>query len=103
LARFETQARGVCADTFLRQSTKLVPNVEAYPGHIACDGETKSELVVPLILDSPRGANQVSDTPDGLTVVGVLDLDCLAVSGFQEEDRLGLERIAKLITHSCDW
>jgi hypothetical protein len=46
---------------------------------------------------------QVSDTPDGLTVVGVLDLDCLALSGFQEEDRLGLERIARLITDSCDW
>lgn len=43
------------------------------------------------------------DTPDGLTVVGVLDLDCLALSGFKEEDRLGLERIARLITHSCYW
>jgi hypothetical protein len=46
---------------------------------------------------------QVSDIPDRPTVVGVMDLDCLALSGFQEEDRLGLERIARLITHSCDW
>ncbi|KAF9653974.1 GAF domain nucleotide-binding protein [Thelephora ganbajun] len=86
--------RGVCADAFLRQSSKLVPDVNAYPGHIPCDTDTKSELVVPLILDSPR---------DRLSVVGVLDLDCLALSGFQEEDRLGLERIARLITDSCDW
>ena len=54
------KARGVCADAYLRQSSRLVPNVDAYPGHIACDGETKSELVVPLILDNPRGADQVS-------------------------------------------
>ena len=46
---------------------------------------------------------QAYDTPDSLIVVGVLDLDCLALAGFQEEDRQGLERIATLITHSCDW
>ena len=57
-----TKARGVCADAFLRRSTKLVPDVEAYPGHIACDGETKSELVVPLVLGDLRSANQVSPT-----------------------------------------
>ncbi|KAF9793212.1 GAF domain nucleotide-binding protein [Thelephora terrestris] len=98
-----SQARGVCADAFLRKSSTLVPDVEAYPGHIACDGSTKSELVVPLILGNLSGANQIPDTPDGLTAVGVLDLDCLALSGFQEEDRLGMEKIARLITHSCDW
>ena len=46
---------------------------------------------------------QVPDSPHGLTVVGVLDLDCLALSGFHEEDRLGVERIARLIARSCDW
>ena len=46
---------------------------------------------------------QVSHSPDGHTAVGVLDLDCLALSGFEEEDRLGLERIARLIMDSCDW
>ena len=57
-----TNPRGVCADAFLRKSSILVPDVHAYPGHIACDGETKSELVVPLILqlDCLTGANQVS-------------------------------------------
>jgi L-methionine (R)-S-oxide reductase len=71
----------------------LVPEVDLYPGHIACDGDTKSELVCPLIVR--RG--------DGDVVVGVLDLDCLAVGGFGEEDRAGLERIAEFIASSCDW
>ena len=48
-------------------------------------------------------AVQVLDNLDGPTAVGVLDLDCLALGGFHEEDRLGLERIASLIANSCDW
>ncbi|KDQ55792.1 hypothetical protein JAAARDRAFT_37215 [Jaapia argillacea MUCL 33604] len=86
-------ARGVCADAFIRQATLLVPDVEAYPGHIACDGQTKSEIVSPLILE--RGTDRL--------VVGVLDLDCLALGGFTEEDKLGLERIAALVVNACDW
>lgn len=86
-------ARGVCAAAFLKRETVLVPDVEAYPGHIACDGETKSEIVCPLLLGQ-----------DGqVTALGVLDLDCLALNGFGEEDRIGLEKIAKLIVSSSDW
>lgn len=70
-----------------------MPEVDLYPGHIACDGETKSEIVCPLVLEH-----------DGVTtVLGVLDLDCLAVGGFNDEDKVGLEKIAKLIVNSCDW
>jgi len=90
------RARGVCADAFLQRKTALVPDVELYPGHIACDGDTKSEVVCPLILRS-QGDNAE------LRAVGVLDLDCLAIGGFDEEDKKGLERIAKLIVKSCDW
>jgi L-methionine (R)-S-oxide reductase len=90
------KARGVCADAFLQRKTALVPDVELYPGHIACDGDTKSEVVCPLILKSNGGNAEV-------TVLGVLDLDCLAVGGFDEEDRKGLERIAELVVKSCDW
>ncbi|OBZ70918.1 Free methionine-R-sulfoxide reductase, partial [Grifola frondosa] len=87
------KARGVCADAYLQRKTLLVPDVDAYPGHIACDGETKSEIVCPLILRH-----------DGEeTAIGVLDLDCLALSGFSEEDRAGLERIALLVVDACDW
>jgi len=69
--------------------TKLVPDVEMYPGHIACDGETKSEIVCPLV--------------SGHQVLGVLDLDCLALAGFDEEDQKGLEKIAELVVKACDW
>lgn len=76
------KARGVCADTFLQQRTIVVPDVEAYPGHIACDGETRSEVVCPLILRSG------DDT--ALRVLGVLDLDCLVEEGFDEDDKVPL-------------
>lgn len=73
--------------------TIVVPDVDAYPGHIACDGDTKSEIVCPLILKS-------SGKEVGL---GVLDLDCLAQSGFDDDDRTGLEKIAQLVVDACDW
>lgn len=71
----------------------MVEDVDAYPGHIACDGETKSEIVVPLIVEA-KGETHV---------LGVLDLDCLALKGFDGEDEKGLERIANLIVHASDW
>lgn len=84
------KARGVCADAYISRRTVLVPDVHTYPGHIACDGGTNSEVVVPLLL------------PDG-SAIGVLDLDCLAKDGFGEDDRVGVERIAKLVVQACDW
>lgn len=89
------KARGVCADAYLQRKTVLVQDVEAYPGHIACDGETKSEIVCPLLLTL---AGEESER-----ALGVLDLDCLALSGFDESDKVGLERIAKLVVDACDW
>lgn len=89
------KARGVCADAFIQRQTALVPDVDSYPGHIACDGDTKSEIVCPLILKR--------DDPQREVPLGVLDLDCLALGGFDEEDRAGLERIAELVVRSCDW
>ncbi|KAG5352597.1 hypothetical protein C0989_001631 [Termitomyces sp. Mn162] len=86
--------RGVCADAFNKRQTLRVPKVDLYPGHIACDGETKSEIVVPLLIPQDDGTEEA---------VGVLDLDCLAVGGFDADDEIGLNRIAKLIVSSCDW
>ena len=83
------KARGVCADAYTKAQTVLVPDVDKYPGHIACDGETKSEIVIPLLKDGQS--------------IGVLDLDCLALNAFDDEDKIGLERIAKLIVDSCRW
>lgn len=67
-----------------------MPNVDEYPGHIACDGETKSEVVIPLVIGNGE-------------TIGVLDLDCLALNGFTDQDKEGLEKIAKLIVDSSDW
>ena len=87
------KARGVCADAYVQRRTLVVSDVEKYPGHIACDGETKSEIVVPL----------VHDIAGQTIVLGVLDLDCLAIGGFGDEDQAGLEKIARLVVNSCDW
>ncbi|RPD78608.1 GAF domain nucleotide-binding protein [Lentinus tigrinus ALCF2SS1-7] len=89
------KARGVCADAYCQKKTLLVKDVDTYPGHIACDGETKSEIVCPLLLKLPNEGSE--------RAIGVLDLDCLALSGFDEADREGLEKIAKLIVDACDW
>jgi len=88
------KSRGVCADAFLQRKTVIVLDVEQYPGHIACDGDTKSEIVCPLIL-RPNNSNAVT--------LGVLDIDCLVEGGFDEEDRKGLEKIVELVVESCDW
>jgi L-methionine (R)-S-oxide reductase len=85
---------GVCAEAFLKRKTILVQNVHDHAGHIACDRDTKSEIVCPLFLTTSNGVS---------TIVGVLDLDCLATGGFDEADKDGLESIAKLIAESCDW
>ncbi|KAF8482567.1 GAF domain-like protein [Russula ochroleuca] len=87
------RGQGVCADAFMSRRTIVVPDVETYPGHIACDGNTKSEIVCPLILRS--SGNEVS--------LGVFDLDCLAQGSFDEDDRTGLEKIAQLVVDACDW
>lgn len=81
--------KGVCADAFVSRKTVIVEDVNAYPGHIACDGGTKSEIVLPILVNGET--------------IGVLDLDCLAVAGFSDEDQEGLENIVKIITDSCDW
>jgi L-methionine (R)-S-oxide reductase len=81
--------RGVCGTAALSQRTQLVPDVEAYPGHIACDGETKSEIVVPILLKGQT--------------LGVIDVDCGEVEGFDEIDARGLGELAKVLAEGCDW
>jgi len=85
--------KGVCADAFVNRQILVIPDVDAYPGHIACDGETKSEIVLPLIVK--RGEKGIA--------VGVMDLDCLALKGFNEDDAEGLKQVIALIVQSCDW
>ena len=76
--------RGVCGTAVAEKKTLLVPDVHAFPGHIACDGASMSEIVVPLF---DRNGD----------VVGVLDIDSPVKGRFDEADKSGLENIAKII------
>ena len=76
--------RGVCGTAAREDRTVLVPDVHLFPGHIACDGASRSEIVVPLHGGDGR-------------VVGVLDLDSPLPARFTEEDRAGLEAFARVL------
>jgi GAF domain-containing protein len=80
--------RGVCGAAAESRRTVLVENVHEFPGHIACDGASNSEVVVPLL----RGGR----------LVGVLDLDSPALARFDAEDREGLERLAEIFLDATD-
>ena len=72
--------KGVCGAAARTRQTQRVADVEAFPGHIACDAASRSELVVPLVHDGE--------------LVGVFDLDSPRVNRFDEEDQQGLDAIA---------
>jgi GAF domain-containing protein len=74
---------GVCGSAVAEKRTLLVPNVHEFPGHIACDSASNSEIVIPLMKDRE--------------VVGVLDIDSPNYSRFDERDRVGLEEFARII------
>jgi L-methionine (R)-S-oxide reductase len=81
---------GVCGAAAMRGSAIVVPDVHEFPGHIACDPESRSELVVPLV-DEGR-------------VLGVLDLDSPVAGRFDEDDRAGCERlVAIFLAHQLRW
>ena len=75
---------GVCGAAAQGRATQLVPDVHAFPGHIACDGDTRSELVVPVI--------RAGD------VVAIIDLDSPAEARFDEEDAAGIEKLAEMLS-----
>jgi L-methionine (R)-S-oxide reductase len=75
--------RGVCGTAAVRGETIVVPDVTVFPGHIACDARSRSEIVVP-IRDRQR------------EITGVLDVDSDSLDAFDETDRAGLERICAL-------
>jgi len=75
--------RGVCGVAAEQRKTLIVPDVNQFPGHIACDPNSKSEIVVPAF--SHDGA-----------LIAVLDVDSDRLDAFDEEDRVGLERIVAL-------
>ena len=81
--------RGVCGTAAATEETQLVPDVHTFPGHIACDEASRSEIVIPLCA--------------GGRLVGVLDIDSPIAARFDEEDQKGLEALGKLLAEGCDW
>jgi GAF domain-containing protein len=80
--------QGVCGTAAERRETLIVPDVDAFPGHIACDAASRSEIVVPLIQDE--------------RLLGVLDLDSSRLNRFDQEDSQGLDGIAQVLLQSSD-
>ncbi|MGE7470091.1 GAF domain-containing protein [Bosea sp. NPDC003192] len=80
--------RGVCGTAVARRESVLVEDVHAFPGHIACDAASRSELVVPLIRDGE--------------VIGVIDLDSPEPGRFDADDQAGIESIASLYLEASD-
>ncbi|MGA3680640.1 MULTISPECIES: GAF domain-containing protein [Pseudomonas] len=80
--------KGVCGTAAQSRETQRVHDVHEFPGHIACDSASNSEVVVPLIKDGK--------------LIGVLDLDSPSVGRFSEEDQAGIERLAAIFLESTD-
>jgi GAF domain-containing protein len=80
--------RGVCGSAIERKSSILVEDVHAFPGHIACDAASRSELVVPIFRNGET--------------IGVIDLDSPRVSRFDIDDQAGIERLAEIFATSFD-
>lgn len=81
--------KGVCGTAVQRDETVLVPDVHQFPGHIACDSASQSEIVIPIHMDG--------------SVVAVLDIDSPRKNRFADEDRRGLESVVKKIESCMDF
>lgn len=81
--------KGVCGTAAATDTTQLVPDVHAFPGHIACDGASNSEIVIPMHHEGK--------------LVAVLDIDSPLPDRFSPEDQAGLERCVALLEKACDW
>lgn len=77
--------KGVCGTAWQRKETIIVPDVDGFPGHIACSSASRSEIVVPVVKQGK--------------VVAVLDVDSDLLDDFSDADRSGLEAVASLIAH----
>ena len=75
--------KGVCGTAVENNSTQLVDDVNAFPGHIACDANSKSEIVIPLYYNKE--------------VIGVLDIDAPIKARFTEKDKDGLEQLVQVL------
>ena len=78
--------KGVCGAAASTRQTQVVRDVDAFPGHIACDSASRSEIVVPLIVDGK--------------LLGVFDVDSPKLARFDDDDRVGMEQLADIFLQS---
>lgn len=78
------KGRGVCGTAWLKEETQVVPDVDKFPGHIACSSASRSEIVVPIFHEGK--------------VIAVLDIDSERLNTFDETDRQNLEQIVKMLS-----
>ena len=81
--------KGVCGTAAARRETLVVPDVEKFPGHIACDAASRSEIVVPILENGD--------------LRGVLDIDSPELDRFDEVDRMGLEAFVRILVPLVNW
>jgi L-methionine (R)-S-oxide reductase len=79
------KGRGVCGTSWAEAKTLIVPDVEKFPGHIACSSLSRSEIVVPVFKQGH--------------IIGVLDLDSISLNAFSITDQVYLEKMVALLTH----
>lgn len=95
--------RGVCGTAAATQRTQLVPDVDQFPGHIACDGASKSEIVVPVTVNVLNPEDATGTHMLEKKTVAIIDVDCAEPGGFDEVDQRFLEQLAGLLGRACDW
>lgn len=81
--------KGVCGTAVASGKAQVVYDVHAFPGHIACDSESKSEIVIPIYSEG--------------RIVAVLDIDSPVIGRFDEEDLKGLSQVVHILETSCNW
>lgn len=81
--------KGVCGTAVKEKQPQLVKNVFDFPGHIACDADSRSEIVIPLTVNG--------------NIIGVLDIDSPSDARFDEEDLAGLEKYVEILIKKTDW
>jgi L-methionine (R)-S-oxide reductase len=81
--------RGVCGTAAAQRQSLVVPDVDRFPGHIACDPASRSEIVIPIL--------------DGSALRGVLDIDAPELGRFDDEDRAGLEEFIRELVPRVSW
>ena len=81
--------KGVCGTSAFKRETLMIGNVHEVPGHIACDADSKSEIVIPLIKDD--------------IIIGVLDIDSPIYARFDEDDKHGLQQLIEILQFATDF